>query len=179
MSETTRTDQTTMDAEGRLFVLTGPGADDVARALTAALPRAASVDGAVIEAMFTGEGGVSPSDARTALETRYLRYTAGIALADSFRLAGFDAVVAEDVPDDHLEAYLDFAAPTPVHLVQLSVGEGGAGARDGEDGTAGDVAPAATPVPGLVLTGHDPVTLAAEIAARAEEARVDPPVEGE
>ena len=104
MSETTRTDQTTMDAEGRLFVLTGPGADDVARALTAALPRAASVDGAVIEAMFTGEGGVSPSDARTALETRYLRYTAGIALADSFRLAGFDAVVAEDVPDDHLEA---------------------------------------------------------------------------
>ena len=101
-----------------------------------------------------------------------------LARQDWFGSAQFDR--PEDAwPRQWANAYLDFAAPTPVHLVQLSVGEGGAGARDGEDGTAGDVAPAATPVPGLVLTGHDPVTLAAEIAARAEEARVDPPVEGE
>ncbi|GAB46987.1 hypothetical protein [Mobilicoccus pelagius] len=168
MTETpTATDRPAEDAEGRLFVLTGPGADDVARALTAALPRAASVDGAVVEAMFTGEGGVAPSDARTELERRYLRYTAGIALADSFRFAGYDAVVAEDVPGEHLEAYLDFAEPAPVHLVHLT---GGAESAD-DTGAAGDAGPGR----GLVLAGDEPRALAAQIVERADEARVDPP----
>ena len=147
--------------EGRLFVLTGPGADDVARALAATLPRAASVDGAVVEAMFAGEDGIAPSDTRSELERRYLRYTAGIALADSFRLAGYDAVVAEDVPPDHLEAYLDFADPAPVHLVRLT------GAHGAPDDTENP--------PGLLLPGTDPHALATQIVAHADGARIDPP----
>lgn len=183
MSEpTTPTDRPGEDPEGRLFVLTGPGADDVARALTAALPRAASVDGAVVEAMFTGEGGVVASDTRSELERRHLRYTAGIALADSFRLAGYDAVVAEDVPAEHLEAYLDFADPAPVYLVHLLGGDAGDAADPGAVGEAGTEGAAEASdraeeeaVPGLVLPGTDAEALAAQIVARAEEARVDPP----
>ena len=156
------TDTPAHDAEGRLFVLTGPGADDVARALTAALPRAASVDGAVVEAMFAGESGIAPSDTRTDLERRYLRYTAGIALADSFRFAGYDAVVAEDVSPAHLEDYLDFAEPTLVRLVRLVGGE--------EPVADPDIADAVTG--GIEIDGTDPQAAVAQIIARADDAIV-------
>lgn len=133
--------------QGRFILLTGPGADTIAPALAGRLPKAATVDGATVAAMFAAE-------ATPGLEAMFLRYTAGIALADSFRLAGFDAVVAEDVPDDHLEAYLDFASPATVFLVRL-------GADDDRPGLA---------VPGG-NAGDDTV---ATILARLEEARVDP-----
>lgn len=134
--------------EGRFFLLSGAGADDVARALTARLPRAASVDGPVVGAMFGGDAEGS------GLEQTFLRYTAGIALADSFRLAGYDAVVADDVPAEHLEAYLDFASPTPIHLVRLGASP------------AGDL-------PGLGLTADAPDAFVEEILARLPESVVE------
>ncbi|WP_217991171.1 hypothetical protein [Mobilicoccus massiliensis] len=152
---TANTDSTD-STEGRFFLITGPGADDVARALSAALPRAASVDGAVVAAMFSSSD--AGASGRDEMERRFLRYTAGIALADSFRLAGYDAVVAEDVPLEHLEAYLDFASPTPVHLVRLG---------DEFD----------TDAVGLGVSDDDAEAIAAQIVRRADEAVVEAPDE--
>ena len=148
-TDTTQPDATTGD-EGRFFLVTGPNAEAVATALAAALPRAATVDGQVVGAMFMPD----PDGARADLEQLFLRFTAGIALADSFRLAGYDAVVADDVPAEHLEAYLDFASPTPIHLVRLGASP------------AGDL-------PGLGLTADAPDAVVEEILARLPESVVE------
>ncbi len=156
-TDTTQPDATTGD-EGRFFLVTGPNAEAVATALAAALPRAATVDGQVVGAMFTPD----PDGARADLEQLFLRFTAGIALADSFRLAGFDAVVTEDVPPAYLEDYLDFAEPTPVRLVRLA----------GSDEPAGGPEVASTVTGGIEIDGTDPQAAVAQIIARADEAIV-------
>lgn len=124
--------------DGRLILVTGPGARASAQALASKLTRATCVDGAVLGAMI-------PEAAVSELEARFLRYTAGIALADSFRLAGFDVVLTEDVPDQHVEDYLDFAAPTPIHLVRIDDPAPGGSVDDQELSGMGIVVVPGTP----------------------------------
>lgn len=148
----------TTHPEGRFFLISGPGSDAVATALTARLPRAASVDGQVVDAMFV-------ADDVPQLERLFLRWTAGIALADSFRYAGFDAVVSESVPEQHIEDFLDFAAPATVHLVRLD----DAGDAQGRWGLCLPAGPAEEVVDAILARLDD---------ARIETDDVDPEGEG-
>ena len=48
---------------------------------------------------------------------RLLRWSAALAVAETYQLEGFDAVVAEDALGDRLEDFLDLVEPEPVHVV--------------------------------------------------------------
>ena len=90
---------------------------------------------------------------------RLLRWSAALAVAETYQLEGFDAVVAEDALGDRLEDFLDLVEPEPVHVVVI---------RDDAD--------PATPQWGLWVEGTDVGSdadgVAAEVVARLDESRV-------
>lgn len=110
-------------ARGRLFLVTGPDSDErlgVATALVRSLDRSALVDGEVVDRMLVS-GRVPAEGPLTAerLGQLLLRWSAALAVAETFQLEGFDAVVTDDVQGSHVEDFLDLAAPETVHLVVL------------------------------------------------------------
>jgi len=109
---------------GRLFVVTGsPGGTrlEVARALADRLGECILVDADVLEAMVVGRPAVRPSSSDL-LRLRLLRWSACIAIAETYQLDGVDAVVTDELLDESVEAFLDLAAPEPVHLVVVDDG---------------------------------------------------------
>jgi hypothetical protein len=68
--------------------------------------------------------------ARSAAADRFrellLRWSACIAVAETYQLEGFDAVITDVVLGDRLEDFLDLVAPEPVHLIVVD-DDGGAG----------------------------------------------------
>ena len=90
---------------------------------------------------------------------RLLRWSAALAVAETYQLEGFDAVVAEDALGDRLEDFLDLVEPEPVHVVVI---------RDDAD--------PATPRWGLWVEGTDVGSdadgVAAEVVAHLDESRV-------
>ena len=109
--------------QGRLFVITGiPGAGKttVGRALAKALPKAVFVDGDLIgDTVVSGKEVISEPPSIEAIEQLLLRYAGALTLADVYRSAGFDAVIADDIIGDRLDDFLELAEPEPVHLVVL------------------------------------------------------------
>lgn len=146
---------------GRLFVLTGGTTGvraRVAEGLAARLERAVTVDCSVFDAMIVS-GRVPPTDPPTLAQLRQLllRWSAGIATAETYQLEGYDAVLTDDLHGEHLEDFLDLVAPAPVLLVVID---------DGSDKR--------TPHWGLWLqgTGRPADDLAEDILARLDDALV-------
>ena len=155
---------------GRLVLVTAARADAraaLASAVAARLQRAVVVDGAALEAAVTS--GVVPGwdepPTSDQLRRRLLRWSAALAVAETYQLEGLDAVVAEEALGDRLEDFLDLVEPEPVHVVVvrdgadprtphwgLWVGADGADGTDGTDGTAEDVV--ARLADALVLTAE-------------------------
>lgn len=157
---------------GRLLLVTGaPGTDrtTVAYAVAARLPRAVHVDAQAVHEMVVS-GAVPMPEWMTeptsepappeAVEQLFLRWLAGIAVAETYQRAGFDAVISDEVPGDFLDDLLDFVSPAPLHLVVL---DPAAAARLG----AADGGPRGV---GLRL---DPGALGPEATADAVLARLD------
>ncbi|MFM6852058.1 MAG: hypothetical protein ACKOVB_23440 [Terrabacter sp.] len=116
------------DTHGRLVLVTGADASSLghlARAIGERLGSSIVVDGQVLDAML-----VDPTPDESAGEVtgvalvrrQLLRWSAGLALAETYLIEGFDVVVADRVEGDRLEDYLDLAAPQPVHLVVVGTG---------------------------------------------------------
>ena len=145
---------------GRLLLVTAARASAraaLASAVAARLERAVVVDGAALEqALTTGNvPGWDEPPTPEQLRLRLLRWSAALAVAETYQLEGFDAVVAEDALGDRLEDFLDLVEPEPVHVVVVRDGadprtphwglwvdtEGGEGPEgpEGTDGTADDV----------------------------------------
>jgi hypothetical protein len=107
---------------GRLFVVTGsPGSPrtDVARALAERLGECLLVDGDAVEAMVVGRRpGLPGGSAR--LRRQLLRWSACLAVAETYQLDGVDAVVTDELLDEAVETFLDLASPEPVHLVVVA-----------------------------------------------------------
>ena len=114
---------------GRLFVVTGSTGStrlDVAGALASRLGACVLVDGDAVEGMVVGWRAREPDGSAVpgidGLRRRLLRWSACLALAETYQLDGVDAVVTDVLLDDAIEAFLDLAAPEPVHLVVVDDG---------------------------------------------------------
>lgn len=108
---------------GRLIVVSGvqaAGKTTVGAGLASALPRAIHVDGDAIH-QFVVSGGAEYDEPPTpeALEQLLLRYSGALAVSEVYRLAGFDAVVTDNIFGTFLGDFIDLAAPGPMYLVML------------------------------------------------------------
>ncbi|NUR81268.1 MAG: hypothetical protein HOQ21_12590 [Dermatophilaceae bacterium] len=113
-------------SHGRLVLVTGADASSLgqlARAIGERLGSSVVVDGQVLDAMLVepdqSAGGVTGVGL---VRRQLLRWSAGLALAETYLIEGYDVVVADRVEGDRLEDYLDLAAPEPVHLVVVGTG---------------------------------------------------------
>lgn len=147
---------------GRLVLVTATAPDQrgaLAVALQARLDRAVVVDGDALENAVVApadRAGWSRPPTGPMLRMRLLRWSAALAVAETYQLEGFDAVVAEDALGDGLEDFLDLAAPEPVHVVVV---------RGGAD--------PATPHWGLWVDGDRPAdAVADDVLTRLSDARV-------
>jgi hypothetical protein len=112
---------------GRLVLVTGADASGLgrlARAIGERLGGALVVDGQALEAMLVGEAASERAEASgvALVRRQLLRWSAGLALAETYLIEGRDVVVADRVEGERLEDYLDLAAPQPVHLVVVGAG---------------------------------------------------------
>lgn len=139
---------------GRLIVVTGPmgpGCHHLAWAMARRLDESVVVEGPILAAMVGSEH-ASGADELGTIRTALLRYCAEIALAETYRRAGYDVIVVEDLPDRRLADFRDLSEPDDVHLVVV----------DGSDATY--------PLGLRVLSAEDVDALAADVLARLEEA---------
>lgn len=148
---------------GRLFVISSaePARTTVGRALAETLTKAVFIDGEVVgDVVVSGRAEVGEEPSSEAVEQLLFRYAGGLVLADTYRAAGFDAVIAEEIPPLFFEDYLEIAAPETLHLVHLD--------RAPRDAPAG---------PGLRLDAAelDTSELVLEIIKRQHEAVVETP----
>ena len=108
---------------GRLILVTGTpaaGKSTVGAALAGQLDRAIFVDGDEIAAMVvSGRVGYEPDAAPEAARQLLLRYRGSIAVAQTYQLDGFDAVIADNVLGELLEQFITMVLPAPLYLVVL------------------------------------------------------------
>jgi len=146
---------------GRLLLVTATRAQvrtALASALALRLDRAVVVDGEALEEAVTlaGTHDWDEPPAPEQLRMRLLRWSAALAVAETYQLEGFDAVVAEEALGDRLEDFLDLVEPEPVHVVVI---------REDAD--------PATPHWGLWVDGTQaPEVTAADVLTRLGEAVV-------
>ncbi|MBC9957054.1 AAA family ATPase [Yimella sp. cx-51] len=112
-----------LDETGRLFVITGiggAGKTTIGRELAGALPRAVFIDGDTIAGVVvSGAVPMTEPPKLAAIEQLLLRFAGALTLADVYRNAGFDVVIADTVIGCYLDDFLELADPEPVHLVVL------------------------------------------------------------
>jgi hypothetical protein len=164
-------------ARGRLFLVTAPSREAAARVameLGRRLPRSFVVAGSQVDSMVVSGRAPDDEDDDAGLEgVKHLlmRWSACLAMAETYQLEGFDAVVHDSVMGGHLEDFLDLSAPEPVHVVVLADPRSSdtpqtpdtRGTRDTRD----------TPRWGLWLDPTSPPDqLAEEVLARLDEATV-------
>jgi hypothetical protein len=110
-------------ARGRLVVVTGadPGAAGrLGRALGERLGRAVVVEGPLIDSMVVAPE--EPASGTEGVRRLLLRWSASLAVAETYQIEGHDAVIADRIEGDRLEDFLDLAAPEPVRLVVVGRG---------------------------------------------------------
>ncbi|HEU5143648.1 MAG TPA: hypothetical protein VFT81_00610 [Dermatophilaceae bacterium] len=149
---------------GRLFVVTGPHAPErtgVATALARRSARAIAIECSSFDTMLvSGRQDYDDPPTVEQIRQRFLRWSAGIATAETYLLEGFDAVISDAILGSFLDDFLDLVTPEPVHLVVL--------------GDTMDPALASTPRYGLWLdTGvRSPDEAAHEVLGSLEESLV-------
>lgn len=115
---------TSMTTPGRLFVISGAqaaGKSTVGRALADRLARAVFIDGdAIGDFVVTDRSPMTDPPTVAAVEQLFLRYAGALTVADVYRSAGFDAVVADNIFGTFMDDFLVIAAPEPVHFVMLT-----------------------------------------------------------
>lgn len=115
MSEDTET--------GRLFVISGiqgAGKSTVGRALAETLSKSVYIDGDMImDVVVSGRVDMTGDPSPAAMEQLLYRYAGALVLADTYRAAGFDAVIADNIFGDAFVDFLHLAAPETLHLVVL------------------------------------------------------------
>lgn len=110
-------------AMGRLIVVSGlaaAGKTTVGRALAESLPRAVHIDGQAVHAfMVTGAEPYAEPRTSEGLEQMLLRYSGALAVSEVYRLAGYDAVITDNILGTFLGDFIDLAGAGLVYLVML------------------------------------------------------------
>jgi hypothetical protein len=150
---------------GRLLLVTATRAQAraaLASTLASRLGHAVLVDGEALEravVLVPDRSAWTGPPTAEQLRMRLLRWSAALAVAETYQLEGFDAVIAEDALGDRLEDLLDLVEPEPVHVVVVA-----------------DEADPPTPRWGLWVesadVGSDAEGVAAQVVAHLEESRV-------
>lgn len=97
------------------------GKSTVGQALADSLPRAVFIDGdAIDDFVVSGHAPMTDPPTTPAVEQLFLRYAGALTVADVYRSAGFDAVIADNIFGTFLDDYLMIAAPEPIHFVMLT-----------------------------------------------------------
>lgn len=173
------------DAPGRLLLVTGAraaGKTVVGAALARSLPRAVHVDrDAIADLVVSGGVPMHLPLSRDALEQLYLRWSAAIAVAETYQQAGFDVVMSDDVFGELFADFVDFVRPAPLHVVMLCPSVGVLRARQAtateQEPSVEDVVAevARTPLVGLWLdpSGMSVEVIVAQIRDRLREALID------
>ncbi len=93
-------------------------------ALARLLGNAVLVDGAQLERLVRVEPAQQWSGAPTTaqLSERLLRWSAALAVVETYQLEGHDAVLVEDAMGERLEDLLTLVDPEPVHVVVIADG---------------------------------------------------------
>lgn len=110
---------------GRLILVTGPmgpGCHRLAWAMARRLDQSVVIDGPILAAMVASEH-ASGADELGTIRTALLRYCGQIALAETYRRAGYDVIVVEDLPGRRLDDFRDLCEPDDVHLIVLDGSE--------------------------------------------------------
>lgn len=119
-SDNGQSEQTPAPA-GRLIVVTGPlgpGCHHLAWAVARRLDQSVVIDGPVLAGMIASEH-ASGADELGTIRTALLRYCAQIALSETYRRAGYDVIIVEDLPGQRLADFRDLSSPDDVHLIVL------------------------------------------------------------
>ncbi|MBW3084539.1 hypothetical protein KEM60_00727 [Austwickia sp. TVS 96-490-7B] len=107
--------------DGRLIVISGPmggGCHRLAWAMARLCEQSVVLDGPILAGMVASER-ASGADELGTIRTSLLRYCGHIALAETYRRAGYDVIIVEDLPEARLDDFLDLACPDDVHLIVL------------------------------------------------------------
>lgn len=97
------------------------GKSTIGRALADRLPRAVFIDGDAIDDFVVSDRAPMTEPPTTpAVEQLFLRYAGALTVADVYRSAGFDAVIADNIFGTFLDDYLAIAAPESIHFVMLT-----------------------------------------------------------
>ena len=150
--------QTPPPPAGRLIVVTGPlgpGCHRLAWAMARRLDQSVVVDGPILAGFVASEHASAAGELGT-IRTSLLRYCAQIALAETYRRAGYDVLIVEDLPGQRLVDFLGLASPDQVHLIVV-------------DGT-----PPSYPQGLHVLTQADMEDVATDVLARLGDALLPP-----
>lgn len=109
---------------GRLFVISGAraaGKTTVGQTLADALPRSVFIDGATIgDLVVSGREPLTEPPRIEAVEQLFLRYAGALTVADVYRSAGFDVIIADTIFGSFLDDFLMIAAPEQLHFVMLT-----------------------------------------------------------
>ncbi|KNX36644.1 nucleoside/nucleotide kinase family protein [Luteipulveratus halotolerans] len=126
------------DERGRLFVITGiqaSGKTTVGTALAKTLTKSVFIDGDTIGGfVVSGREMMTRPPTQEAIEQLLFRYVGALVVADTYRTAGFDAVIADNIYGDYLIDFLELAHPEPVHLVMLNPSKDTVALREMERG---------------------------------------------
>lgn len=104
---------------GRLLVITGPlgpGCHRLAWAIARRLEQSVVLDGPILAGLVASER-ASAADELGQVRTALLRYCGEVALAETYRRAGYDVIVVEDLPGRRLGDFVDLASPDDIYLV--------------------------------------------------------------
>jgi gluconate kinase len=97
------------------------GKSTVGQGLADSLPRAVFIDGdAIDDFVVSGRAPMTDPPTTQAVEQLFLRYAGALTVADVYRSAGFDAVIADNIFGHFLDDYLMIAAPEPIRFVMLT-----------------------------------------------------------
>ncbi len=80
------------------------------------LDQSVVVDGPILAGIVASEH-ASAAGELGMIRTCLLRYCAEIALAETYRRAGYDVLIVEDLPGQRLNDFLDLVSPDSVHLI--------------------------------------------------------------
>ncbi|AKU19110.1 hypothetical protein VV02_19275 [Luteipulveratus mongoliensis] len=124
-----------------MFVISGiqaAGKTTVGLSLAKTLTKAVFIDGDTIgNLVVSGQEPMTLPPTQEAVEQLLFRYVGALVVADTYRTAGFDAVIADSIFGEYFADFLELAEPETIQFVMLNPSKDTVRLREMERGTDG------------------------------------------